>query len=99
MRFWLLLALLPLLAACGELPGAGTEGEYQLLNAEELRMRITAWNGTPFQGTLRVLTREAPVVDGRVYLSLRGLVPTPTPTWTPTPGAQAPRSRWPGGTG
>ncbi|WP_253667258.1 hypothetical protein [Thermus scotoductus] len=74
-----LLALLPLLAACGELPGAGTEGEYQLLNAEELRMRITAWNGTPFQGTLRVLTREAPVVDGRVYLSLKGLVPTPDP--------------------
>lgn len=74
-----LLALLPLLAACGELPGAGTEGEYQLLNAEELRMRITARDGRPFQGTLRVLTREAPVVDGRVYLSLKGLVPTPDP--------------------
>lgn len=74
-----LLALLPLLAACGELPGAGTEGEYQLLNAEELRMRIAAWNGTPFEGTLRVLTREAPVVGGRVYLSLRGLVPSPDP--------------------
>ncbi len=74
-----LLALLPLLAACGELPGAGTEGEYQLLDAEELKMTIKDRSGRPFNGTLRVLTREAPVVDGRVYLSLRGLVPTPDP--------------------
>ncbi|MGC8876515.1 hypothetical protein [Thermus sp.] len=74
-----LLALLPLLAACGNLPGAGAEGEFQLLNAEELKMTIKDRSGRPFNGTFRVLTREAPVVEGRVYLSLRGLVPSPDP--------------------
>jgi len=82
----LLLSVLALgLVACNELsdlPGSGERDGYQLLNADELRMSITRnlfREYSPFQGTLRVLTREAPVVDGRVYLSLRTLVPTPDP--------------------
>jgi len=82
----LLLSLLALgLSACNELsgvPGSGERKGYQLLNADELKMSITrtlAGGEAPFQGTLRVLTREAPVVDGKVYLSLKTLVPTPDP--------------------
>jgi len=82
----LLLSVLALgLVACNELsdvPGSGERDGYQLLNADELRMNITrtlAGGEAPFQGTLRVLTREAPVVNGKVYLSLKTLVPTPDP--------------------
>lgn len=65
--------LLPLLFACTTLPAVGGEEGFQLLNAEELRLRLRDRNGTPFEGSFRVLTREAPVVAGRTYLSLRGL--------------------------
>ena len=72
-----LLALLGLLAACGlqGLPGGGEEEGFQLLNADELRMTIRYGDGTPFEGSLRVLEAEAPVVGGRVYLPLRTQVP------------------------
>jgi hypothetical protein len=65
-----LLALLGLLAACGlqGLPGGGEEEGFQLLN-------IRYGDGTPFEGRLRVLEAEAPVVGGRVYLPLRTQVP------------------------
>jgi len=72
-----LLALLGLLAACGlqDLPGGGEEEGFQLLNAGELRMTIRYGDGAPFEGSLRVLEAEAPVVGGRVYLPLRTQVP------------------------
>jgi hypothetical protein len=61
------------LAACNlqGLPGSGEEGGFQLLNADELRMTIRYGDGTPFEGRLRVLEAEAPVVGGKVYLPLR----------------------------
>ena len=72
-----LLALLGLLAGCGlqDLPGGGEEEGFQLLNADELRMTIRYGDGTPFEGSLRVLEAEAPVVGGRVYLPLRTQAP------------------------
>lgn len=78
-----LLFLLPLLAACGAVPTSGDTGEYQVLNAEELKLLLRETGGTPFEGTFRVLTREAPVVAGRTYLSLRGLEVAPDP-WVDT---------------
>nr|AWU47374.1 hypothetical protein B6246_p0230 [Thermus aquaticus] len=81
MRKALLLLALGL-AACNlqGLPGSGEEGGFQLLNADELRMTIRYGDGTPFEGRLRVLEAEAPVVGGRVYLPLR----------TQTPGRRTP---------
>lgn len=110
MRSMVLLFLLALLAACGELPQVGgelpqvgVEEGYQLINAEELKMHLVRkWTGEPFQGTFRVLSREAPVVDGRVYLSLRGLVPSPDPYRDTDPwctGAQALVAWWTGRNG
>jgi hypothetical protein len=66
MRKALLLLALGL-AACNlqGLPGSGEEGGFQLLNADELRMTIRYGDGTPFEGWLRVLEAEAPVVGGR----------------------------------
>lgn len=76
MRKALLLLALGL-AACNlqGLPGSGEEGGFQLLNADELRMTIRYGDGTPFEGRLRVLEAEAPVVGGRVYLPLRTQTP------------------------
>jgi hypothetical protein len=66
MRKALLLLALGL-AACNlqGLPGSGEEEGFQLLNADELRMTIRYGDGAPFEGRLRVLEAEAPVVGGR----------------------------------
>jgi hypothetical protein len=76
MRKALLLLALGL-AACNlqGLPGSGEEGGFQLLNADELRMTIRYGDGAPFEGRLRVLEAEAPVVGGTVYLPLRTQTP------------------------
>lgn len=80
MRRYLVLALLPLvLAACGGLESPPDLEGFQLLHAEELRLVLRDQNGAPFEGTFRVLTRKAPVVAGRTYLPLRGLVPSRDP--------------------
>jgi hypothetical protein len=75
MRKALLLLALGL-AACNQgLPGSGEEEGFQLLNADELRMTIRYGDGAPFEGRLRVLEAEAPVVGGKVYLPLRTQTP------------------------
>lgn len=77
MQRYLVLALLALaLSACGGLESPPDLEGFQLLHDEELRLVLQDRAGTPFEGTFRVLTREAPVVAGRTYLPLRGLVPS-----------------------
>jgi len=71
--------LLLLLSACSGLEASPDLEGFQLIQAEELRLILRNQDGTPFEGSLRVFSREAPVVAGRTYLPIRGLVPSRDP--------------------